>query len=148
MKEKKMSMTNILRVSLVNLAVALITLPLGSTLNRVMITELALPATLVAVLLALGNLTSPLRIWFGRISDTRPIGGLHRTWYIAFGIAIMLIGLVIAPSAIFTIPTTVIGGCYSLSFPSSYLDWASIPPHLCTLPLFLTKLMKSSAHAL
>lgn len=103
--ELKMSLVNILRVSLVNLAVALLTLPLGSTLNRVMVTELALPATLVAVLLALGNLTSPLRIWFGRLSDTRPIAGRRRTWYIALGVALMTLGLIAAPFVIFTIPT-------------------------------------------
>lgn len=99
-----MSIVNIARVSLVNLSVALLTLPLGSTLNRIMITELSLPATLVALLISLGYLTSPLRIWFGRISDVRPIGGLHRTWYIVFGIGLMSVGLVCAPSIIFTIP--------------------------------------------
>jgi BCD family chlorophyll transporter-like MFS transporter len=108
--EPKMSLVNILRVSLVNLAVALLTLPLGSTLNRVMVTELALPATLVAGLLALGNLTSPLRIWFGRLSDTRPIAGRRRTWYIALGVALMTLGLIAAPFVIFTIPTLGAGG--------------------------------------
>lgn len=99
-----MTRLNIFKVSLVNLAVALITLPLGSTLNRIMITELALPATLVAVLLALGSLSSPLRIWFGRLSDTRPLWKRHRTWYIVFGIGLMATGLIAAPLAIYTIP--------------------------------------------
>lgn len=100
---KHMTRLNIFKVALVNLAVALLTLPLGSILNRVMITELALPATLVALLLALGNLSSPLRIWFGRISDTRPIRNLHRTWYIALGIGLMAVGLTAAPLAIYVI---------------------------------------------
>jgi len=99
-----MTRLNIFKVSLVNLAVAFITLPLGSILNRVMIIELALPATLVAVMLALGNLSSPLRIWFGRISDTRPIWNRNRTWYIVLGIGLMAIGLIAAPVAIYTIP--------------------------------------------
>lgn len=107
---KRMTRLDIFKVSLVNLTVALLTLPLGSTLNRVMITELALPATLVAVLLALGNLSSPLRIWFGRISDTRPIRNLHRTWYIALGIGLMSIGLAAAPLAIYVIPTAQAAG--------------------------------------
>lgn len=100
-----MTRLNIFKVSIVNLAVALLTLPLGSILNRVMMTELALPATLVAIFLALGNLSSPLRIWFGRISDTRPIGNLHRTWYIVLGIGLMAIGLAAAPLAIYVIPS-------------------------------------------
>lgn len=101
---KHMTRLNVFKVALVNLAVALLTLPLGSTLNRVMITELALPATLVALLLAPGNLSSPLRIWFGRLSDTRPIRNLHRTWYIALGVGLMAVGLVAAPLAIYVIP--------------------------------------------
>ena len=107
---KKMSLLNIARVSLVNLSVALLTLPLGSTLNRVMITELSMPATLVALLVAMGYLTSPLRIWFGRISDIRPIAGLHRTWYIVLGIGLMTVGILAAPTVIFTIPTLGIWG--------------------------------------
>lgn len=107
---QRMPWLAILQVSLVNLAVALITLPLGSTLNRIMIADLALPATLVALLLALGNITSPLRIWFGRLSDTRPIGGLRRTWYIVFGVMLCAAGLAAAPAAISLIPTNPTAG--------------------------------------
>lgn len=103
-KERSMNWLAILQVSLINTAVALIILPLNSTLNRVMISELQLSATLVAVLISLRFITSPTRIWFGRLSDLRPIGGLHRTWYIGIGIVLMAAGLASAPHAALSIP--------------------------------------------
>jgi BCD family chlorophyll transporter-like MFS transporter len=103
-KERSMNWLAILQVSLINTAVALMILPLNSTLNRVMISELQLSATLVAVLISLRFITSPTRIWFGRLSDLRPIGGLHRTWYIGIGIVLMAAGLASAPHAALAIP--------------------------------------------
>jgi BCD family chlorophyll transporter-like MFS transporter len=95
----------ILQVSLINIAVGLAILPLDSTLNRIMINELGLSATLVAVLISLRFITSPLRIAFGRMSDRRPIGGLRRTWYIAIGMVMIAVGLVAATHTAFLIPT-------------------------------------------
>lgn len=103
-RERSMNWLAVLQVSLVNAAVALMILPLNSTLNRVMINELRLSATLVAVLISLRFITSPTRIWFGRMSDTRPIGGLHRTWYIVIGIVLMAAGLVCAPHVALAMP--------------------------------------------
>jgi BCD family chlorophyll transporter-like MFS transporter len=54
-------------------------------LNRVMITELALPGLLVGVALAFEQFVSPTRIWFGQISDSRPLAGRHRLPYIWLG---------------------------------------------------------------
>jgi BCD family chlorophyll transporter-like MFS transporter len=79
-------------------------LPLNSTLNRIMINELRLPATLVAVLISLRYITSPTRIWFGRLSDTRPIGGRRRTWYIAIGMVLLALGLIASTYAALAIP--------------------------------------------
>jgi BCD family chlorophyll transporter-like MFS transporter len=94
----------IVQVSLLNLAVALMILPLDSVLNRVMISELQLSATLVALLISLRFITSPLRIVFGRMSDANPIAGRKRTWYILIGIALMAIGLILSPHAALAIP--------------------------------------------
>lgn len=58
---------------------------IGGTLNRVMIAELKLPATLVAVLFALPLLVSPLRLWLGYRSDGFPIFGRRREPYLLLG---------------------------------------------------------------
>jgi BCD family chlorophyll transporter-like MFS transporter len=58
---------------------------IGGTLNRVMIAELHVPATLVALLFAIPLLLSPLRLWFGHCSDSRPIRGRRREPYLLLG---------------------------------------------------------------
>ncbi len=102
--ERRMHWHEIAQVALLNLAVALMILPLDSVLNRVMISELRLSATLVAVLISLRFITSPLRIIFGRISDARPIAGRKRTWYILIGIILMALGLILSAHAALAIP--------------------------------------------
>lgn len=97
--EKRMGWRPILQVALLNIAVTIAVLPLDSTLNRLMIRELGISAALVSFLIALRFLTSPLRVWFGRISDTRPIAGRNRTWYIVIGMVLMTVGFVLTPVA-------------------------------------------------
>jgi BCD family chlorophyll transporter-like MFS transporter len=50
-----------------------------------MIQELTIPATIVAGTIAIIQFVSPARIWFGQISDARPLFGYHRTSYIWLG---------------------------------------------------------------
>jgi len=107
---RRMGWRAILQVCLLNIAVALMILPLNSTLNRIMIVELRLPATLVAVLISLRFITSPSRIWFGRLSDTRPIGGRRRTWYIAGGMLVLAVGLMASTYAALAIPDLGVAG--------------------------------------
>lgn len=76
---------------------------IGGTLNRVMIAELKLPATLVAVLFALPLLVSPLRLWFGYRSDGFPIFGRRREPYLILGA--LLIGGGVAAIANWTVRT-------------------------------------------
>lgn len=76
---------------------------IGGTLNRVMIAELRLPATLVAVLFALPLLVSPLRLWPGYRSDGFPILGRRREPYLLLGA--LLIGAGVAAIANLTVRT-------------------------------------------
>lgn len=78
---------------------------IGGTLNRVMIAELKLPATLVAVLFALPLLVSPLRLWLGYRSDGFPIFGRRREPYLLLGA--LLIGAGVASIANWTVRTAV-----------------------------------------
>lgn len=54
-------------------------------LNRVMINELKIPATIVAGTLALHQFMAPARVWFGQMSDAKPLLGQHRTGYMWIG---------------------------------------------------------------
>ena len=74
---------------------------IGGTLNRVMIAELKLPATLVALLFALPLLVSPLRLWLGYRSDGFPIFGRRREPY-------MLLGALLIGGGVATIATVAV----------------------------------------
>jgi hypothetical protein len=54
-----MPFSKILRLGLIHVAVALTLVPINGTLNRIMIGDLGLAATLVAVLISLPYLFSP-----------------------------------------------------------------------------------------
>jgi len=65
----------------------------GGTLNRVMIVELEMPASLVGFFFALPLLVSPARIWLGYRSDSHPLLGLRREPYIVAGSLIAALGV-------------------------------------------------------
>ena len=91
----------ILRLGLINMAVALTAVPIDGTLNRVMISELGIPATLTALLIALPYLTAPLQVWVGGYADRHPLLGLRRTPYIALGLLLCAAGSALTPHAAF-----------------------------------------------
>jgi len=90
-----------LQLGLIHLAVAMTLVPINSTLNRVMIKELAFSATLVAVLASLPYLLSPIQVLIGSFSDRHPLFGWRRTPYIAIGLAFCVLGVVLSPLAAF-----------------------------------------------
>jgi BCD family chlorophyll transporter-like MFS transporter len=60
-------------------------------LNRVLIRELQVPATIATIILAMTAFVAPVRIWFGQISDSKRLWGYHRTGYVWLGIVCMAI---------------------------------------------------------
>ncbi len=96
-----MPFSKIFRLGLIHVAVAITLVPINSTLNRVMISELGLAATLVAVLVSLPYLFSPIQIWIGGYSDRHPLLGYRRTPYIALGLLLCAGGAALAPTAAF-----------------------------------------------
>lgn len=69
----------------------------SGVLNRVLISDLGLWATPVALLSAMRYLLAPLSIWAGYRSDTRPIFGMHRLPYIWAGRIPMVLSLPLLP---------------------------------------------------
>ena len=90
-----------LQLGLIHVAVAMTLVPINSTLNRVMIKELAVSATLVAMLASLPYLFSPIQVAIGSFSDRHPILGLRRSPYIALGLILCVLGVVLSPQAAF-----------------------------------------------
>jgi BCD family chlorophyll transporter-like MFS transporter len=89
------------QLGLIHVAVAMTLVPINSTLNRVMIKELALSATLVAVLASLPYLFSPIQMLIGSFSDRNPLLGFRRSPYIILGLALCVSGVIVAPQAAF-----------------------------------------------
>jgi BCD family chlorophyll transporter-like MFS transporter len=86
----------------------------SGVLNRVLIVDLGIWATPVALLSALRYLLAPLSVWVGYRSDTRPIFGLRRLPYIWGGRLPMLLSLPLLP-----LVTALLAGD-----PRSILGWA------------------------
>lgn len=60
-------------------------------LNRVMIADLGIDATIAAGALAMHQFVAPVRVWFGQMSDAKPLFGYHRTGYVWTGAALFCI---------------------------------------------------------
>ncbi len=91
------------QLGLIHLAVAMTLVPINSTLNRVMIKELAISATLVALMASLPYLFSPIQVAVGAFSDRHPIWGLRRTPYIILGLLLCVGGVIVSPEIAFTL---------------------------------------------
>ncbi len=94
-----------IQLGLIHVAVAMTLVPINSTLNRVMIKELALSAALVAVLASLPYLFSPIQVAIGAYSDRHPILGLRRTPYILAGLLLCVLGVAVSPQVAFLLST-------------------------------------------
>lgn len=90
-----------LQLGLIHVAVAMTLVPINSTLNRVMIKELSISATLVAILASLPYIFSPIQVAIGSYSDRHPIFGLRRTPYILAGLFLCVIGVIVSPQVAF-----------------------------------------------
>ncbi len=90
-----------IQLGLIHVAVAMTLVPINSTLNRVMIKELAISATLVAILASLPYLFSPIQVAIGSFSDRHPFFGLRRTPYIVLGLLLCVVGVILSPAVAF-----------------------------------------------
>jgi len=94
-----MSLFQNFRLGLVHLSITLTFVPVTGVLNRVMIHEFEILASVVALLMVLPYLFSPLQVFIGRYADTHPIAGRKRTPYIVLGALLCIGGLELTPLA-------------------------------------------------
>ena len=111
----QMPLSRLLRLSLFQVSVGMVLVLLVGTLNRVMIVELGVPASLVAIMLALPVVFAPLRALIGFRSDNhRSALGWRRVPYIWKGTLVQFGGLAIMPFALLVLS----GGGESSQWPS------------------------------
>lgn len=92
---ESLSIFETFRLGLINVTVGMSALLVFGVLNRVMISEWKLSATLVGVLVFAHFVVCPIRTLAGYVSDTRPLWGWKRTPYIAGGMAVTLGGILL-----------------------------------------------------
>ncbi len=96
-----MPLSRLLRLSLFQVSVGMALVLLVGTLNRVMIVELGVPASLVAIMISLPVLFAPLRALVGFKSDNhRSALGWRRVPFIWKGTLVQFGGLAIMPFAL------------------------------------------------
>ncbi|MDJ0555752.1 MAG: BCD family MFS transporter [Microcoleaceae cyanobacterium MO_207.B10] len=81
----KLNLFTIFRLGFYQMGLGIMSVLTLGVLNRVMITELVIPATIVAITLSLYQFMAPARVWFGQMSDAKPLFGQHRTGYMWIG---------------------------------------------------------------
>jgi MFS transporter, BCD family, chlorophyll transporter len=98
------------QLGLIHAAVAITLAPINSTLNRVMINELDISATLVAILVSLPYLLAPMQVAIGSYSDHHPMLGYRRSPYILAGLLLCVLGLIISPYVAFLLGKNILLG--------------------------------------
>ncbi|HMO57339.1 MAG TPA: BCD family MFS transporter [Roseiflexaceae bacterium] len=97
-----MSILSNIRLGLLHVAVAITFVLINGILNRIMIHDLGILASVVAALIIIPYLLSPAQVWLGQYSDTHPIFGYRRTPYIALGLLLCIGGALGTPAAAFS----------------------------------------------
>lgn len=87
--KRQVGIATIVRLGLFNMGLGLMAVLTFAVLNRVMINELGIPATITGGIIAVYLFVSPARVWFGQLSDSKPIFGRHRTNYVLIGTVIL-----------------------------------------------------------
>ena len=97
----ELPLSRLCRLGLFQVSVAMATTLLAGTLNRVMIVELGVPASLVALMVSLPLLIAPFRALIGHRSDVyESVLGWRRVPFIWFGSLLQFGGLAIMPFAL------------------------------------------------
>ncbi|GAB4542346.1 MAG: BCD family MFS transporter [Pleurocapsa sp.] len=105
--KRHVGILTIFRLGLFNMGLGLMAVLTLAVLNRVMISELGIPATITGGILALSLFVAPARVWFGQLSDRKPIGGKHRTNYVLLGTVVFGIAVFLAVQVVWQLGTVV-----------------------------------------
>lgn len=80
-----MTRSEIIRISLIRFATSFLVILIVGILNRIMIVEFGISKILVGTVLAFQHLITPVALYFGYLSDSRPVRRRRRVPYIVLG---------------------------------------------------------------
>ncbi len=121
----RVNLPTMFRLGLFQMGLSMMSILTLGVLNRVMIQEIAIPATLVALVLALPAFVSPSRIWFGQMSDAKPLWGYHRTAYVWVGAAIFAIAAFLSVQVMWQLNHAA-GGAASWVWTTQTIGWTAL----------------------
>ena len=84
----RLNLFTMFRLGLFQMGLGIMSLLTLGVLNRIMIDELKVLPFIAAGAIAMHQFVSPVRVWFGQMSDSQPLFGLHRTGYVWLGAAV------------------------------------------------------------
>lgn len=107
---------NLVRLSLFQIGFGIMLGFVQDILNRVMIKELFLPATIALGLISLKELLAILgvKVWAGNLSDRHSIFGYRRTPYILIGLVSCIVSFILAPTAAYEVQLNGTGSLLSI----------------------------------
>jgi MFS transporter, BCD family, chlorophyll transporter len=105
--KRQIGMLTIFRLGLFDLGLGLMAVLTLAVLNRVMISELGIPATITGGILAMSLFVSPARVWFGQLSDNKPLLGKHRSNYVLLGTTIFGLAVFLAVQVVWQLGAVV-----------------------------------------
>jgi MFS transporter, BCD family, chlorophyll transporter len=121
----QIGMLAIFRLGLFNLGLGLMAVLTLAVLNRIMISELGIPATITGGILATSLFVSPARVWFGQLSDGKPLLGKHRTNYVLLGTGIFGLAVFMAVQVVWKLGAAVeVNGAWQWN--SQTIGWSAL----------------------
>lgn len=103
----RITLLTMFRLGLFQMGLGIMSVLTLGVLNRVMIDELRVPALLAAGAIATHQFVAPARLWFGQMSDARPVLGHHRTGYVWIGTALFTITAFVAVQVVWQISNSI-----------------------------------------
>lgn len=103
----RINLFTMFRLGLFQMGLGIMSVLTLGVLNRVMIDELQVPAVLAAGAIATHQLVAPARLWFGQMSDARPLLGQHRTGYVWIGTALFTLTAFVAVQVVWQISSSI-----------------------------------------
>lgn len=119
----RLSTLTMLRLGVFNMGLGIMSLLTLGVLNRVMIDELQVPALIAAGTIAVHQFMAPARVWFGQMSDAKPLLGYHRSGYIWLGIVAVAVTSFLAVQVVWQLQASMVDG---LGWGSHAYPWVGL----------------------
>lgn len=104
---KQLGLFTMFRLGLFQMGLGIMSVLTLGVLNRILIDELSVPAIAAAGALAMHQFIAPARVWFGQLSDAKPLWGYHRSSYVWLGTLLFTLTAFLAVQVIWQLGNTV-----------------------------------------